>query len=187
MFKDIIKPTLVLIVISVVISALLAVTYNLTGVGELATAGLTPDQLTEFQPQALPDATSLKAAQTSLEEADILGVYVDEGGNGAAFYVVTQGYDGELKLLVGIDPSGAVAGVAAVDASHETPGLGSRVADKDFLDKFIGKAGSVTVEKDGKGDVDAIANSTISSKAVGNAVNRALEVYETVKGELSGE
>lgn len=187
MFKDIIKPTLVLIVISVVISALLAVTYNATGVGELAASGLSAEELAEFQPQALPTASSLQAVQTSLEAEDILGVYRDEGGSGAAFYVVTRGYDGEMKLLVGIDPSGAVAGVAAVDVSHETPGLGSRVGEKEFLDKFIGLSGSVTVDKTGDVDVDAIVNSTVSSQAVGNGVNRALEAYESVKGELFGE
>ena len=39
MYKTIVKPTLVLTVIAVAISALLALTYNLTGVGE-ASAGI---------------------------------------------------------------------------------------------------------------------------------------------------
>ena len=63
MYKTIVKPTLVLTVIAVAISALLALTYNLTGVGE-ASAGIAQDKLDEYAQVVLPGA--------SFKQADLL-------------------------------------------------------------------------------------------------------------------
>lgn len=51
---DLIRPTVVLVIVCVVISGLLALTYNLTGVAELSKAGYSTEQLSEFAADALP-------------------------------------------------------------------------------------------------------------------------------------
>ncbi len=182
MYKEIIKPTLVLVIICAVVAGLLAATYNLTGIGELG-GGLTPDELSEYAKQTMPTATKLVKAKISVENETLLGAYKDEGGAGVAIHITTKGYGGELKMLVGVDNAGAVTGISITE-SKETPGLGTKATDPKYLQNFVGKAGSVNVQKDGAGDVDAIGGSTISSKAVGAGVNTALEMYELVKGEL---
>ncbi|MFZ2540051.1 MAG: FMN-binding protein [Oscillospiraceae bacterium] len=182
MYKDIIKPTLVLIIICVVVAGLLAVTYNVTGIGELGN-GLSQDELSDYAPQTMPTATKLVFAKVSVENESLLGVYKDEGGAGVAIHIVTKGYGGDLKMLVGIDNAGAITGISITE-SKETPGLGTKATNPNYLSKFIGKTGSVNVQKDGAGDVDAIGSATISSKAVGAGVNTAFEMYELVKGEL---
>lgn len=182
MFKDIIKPTLVLIVICAVVSGLLAFTYNAAGIGELGN-GLSADELSEYAPQTMPNATKLTKVNVSVEDAALLGVYKDEGNAGAAFHVVTKGYGGELKLLVGIDNEGAITGVS-VTHSMETNGVGTRALTAEFLSNFVGKSESVSVQKDDTGDIDAIAGATVTSKALGAGVNTALNMYEQVKGEL---
>lgn len=185
-FKEIIKPTLVLVIISVVIGVLLAVTYNLTGIAELSSAGLSKEQLSEYLPTVLPGGTSLKYAKTSLEDPNFLGAYVDEGGNGVAILAQTQGYHEALKVFVGIGTDGKVTGVKIVD-NKETPGLGSKIENPDFADQFIGKDASLVVALDGSGDINAIAGATISSVAMGEGVKNAFAFYDQIKGELTGE
>ena len=47
-YQEIIKPTLVLMIIASIIAALLAVTYNVTGVAELANAAYSAEELTQY-------------------------------------------------------------------------------------------------------------------------------------------
>ena len=185
MFKEIIKPTLTIIVIAVVVSTLLAFTYNAAGIADLGGA-LTPAELEEYAPVVLPGSTKLVSAKTEVSSEGIDAVYRDEGGSGSAFMVTTKGYGGDLVILIGIDSEGKIAGAQTIENS-ETPGLGERAVKAEYLDKFRGKgeSGIVTVKKPGEGgDVDAIAGSTISSLAVGDAMNLALAAYQEVKGEL---
>ncbi|MCI8388536.1 MAG: FMN-binding protein, partial [Clostridiales bacterium] len=70
---------------------------------------------------------------------------------------------------------GQLAGIKIV--SHaETPGLGSRVNDNEYLSQYNGLSGKLTISK----DVDAISGSTISSKAVLAGVNSALDAYSSI-------
>ena len=60
----------------------------------------------------------------------------------------------------------------------ETPGLGAKIIEDDFLDQFEGMAlGDLTLTADG-GEVDAISGATISSEAVTDSV------YDTVKSKV---
>ena len=78
---------------------------------------------------------------------------------GAAVESTTQGFGGNLKILVGFDPEGNVLGYTLLEHA-ETPGLGAK-ADKWFQKgakgNIIGKNPSeeLKVSKDG-GKVDAI-------------------------------
>lgn len=183
MFKNIIKPTIVLCIICVVVSGLLAFTYNAAGISELGT-GLSSEQLNEFMPQVLPSGTKLSSVKVSFEDTSLLSVYKDEGGAGSAVFITADGYGGKqtLKMLVGFDSNGAVAGVAVVE-NAETPGVGSKALTSEFLSNFVGITEPITVDKNGA-DVDAIGGATISSKAVGTAVAAAIDMYNNVKGEL---
>ena len=182
MFKEIVKPTLVLVLICAVVAGLLAITYNTTGVGELGNA-LSPEELLEYVPQAIPDASVLVSTPVSIEHEALLGVYQDEGGAGIAIHITTKGYGGELKMLIGLDANGSVTGIAITE-SMETNGIGTKVTDPKYLANFVGKSVSVNVQKGGAGDIDAIANATKTSQAVGTGVNSAFEIYELVKGEI---
>ncbi|MDR0186001.1 RnfABCDGE type electron transport complex subunit G [Prevotella brunnea] len=100
---------------------------------------------------------------------------------GAAVESITQGFGGDLKVLVGFDPEGNILGYTVL-TSTETPGLGAK-ADKWFQKDgkgcVIGKNPSkkpLTVRKDG-GEIDAITASTITSRAFLSAINHAYEAY----------
>lgn len=88
------------------------------------------------------------------------------------------GFGGDLTLMVGFDAAGTIKGVSIISHS-ETPGLGARVNDVNYLSQYGGKSGSLTLVKDGGTDVDAISGATISSRAVLSAVNAATERLQT--------
>lgn len=100
---------------------------------------------------------------------------------GAAVESTTQGFGGDLKVLVGFDPQGTILGYTILSSS-ETPGLGAKAGQwfqKDGKGNIIGKSpakGDLAVSKDG-GDVDAITASTITSRAFLKAVNQAYHAY----------
>ena len=95
-----------------------------------------------------------------------------------------NGYSGRIELMVGIDENGAVRNIEVV--SHlETPGLGSKIKDQDFIEQFIGKTADdfdMRVTNDG-GEVDGISGATISSRAFCEAVQQALDAFNETKDE----
>lgn len=102
---------------------------------------------------------------------------------GAAVESTTNGFGGDLKVLIGFDPKGKILGYTLLEHT-ETPGLGAK-ADKWFQKgekgDIIGKdpAEPLTVSKDG-GKVDAITASTITSRAFLLAVNQAYSAYKVI-------
>ncbi len=101
-----------------------------------------------------------------------------------------DGYNGRIRLLVGIGFDGRVSGVR-VTGHNETPGLGDAVeAEKsDWILGFKGR--SLTdppperwaVRKDG-GDFDQFTGATITPRAVVRAVRQALAYYDAHRDTL---
>jgi len=92
------------------------------------------------------------------------GVFV-----GYAIEAAVVGYGGDIVLLVGIGPDGAVTGVDIVSHS-ETPGLGAKAGEDGFREQYIGKTDIIH-------EYDAISSATVTSDAVTGGVNMALEFY----------
>ena len=90
---------------------------------------------------------------------------------GEVFSASVPGYSGNVEMEVGIR-GGQVIGVEIVKET-ETPGLGTKVRDAEFLSQFRGKKATDPLEV--REDVDAITGATISSRAVANGVRRALD------------
>lgn len=181
MYKDVIKPTLVLIIISVIVSGLLAFTYNITGVGELGN-GIVQADLDTYVTEVLPEGSKLVLSETDVVDDALLGIYKDESQKGVAIHLITKGYGGEMKMLVGLDKEGKVTGAKVLETS-ETPGLGTKIENPDFIAKYIGKSKTVALTKDG-GEIDGITGATISSRAFTAGVNKAFEIFEQIKGDL---
>ncbi len=101
-----------------------------------------------------------------------------------------DGYSGDIRLLVGIDSNGAVAGVRIL--SHkETPGLGDKIELKksnwvlSFDDKTLVDPAPErwAVIKDG-GDFDAFTGATVTPRAVVAAVKSAMEYSQNNRRAL---
>ena len=103
---------------------------------------------------------------------------VYRGENGFAVKVAPGGFGGPIEMMVGIDNEGTVLGISIIKHA-ETPSLGAVAAAKgsageNFRSSFIGLSGEVLVSKDG-GEADTISGATITSRAVADGVNAALE------------
>ncbi|AQU82315.1 MAG: electron transport complex subunit RsxG [Halomonas sp.] len=104
-------------------------------------------------------------------------------GNGSAIIlpvVTRQGYNGEIRLLVGIDQQRRITGVR-VTQHQETPGLGDGIERQrsDWITQFNGLSLASlaqedwAVRKDG-GQFDAFTGATITPRAIVNAVHQTL-------------
>lgn len=175
--KSIVLPTVVLTVISCFIAALLAFTYHMTGIANLG-SGLSDEELEEFA-TVFTDCKRLSQVDYTSEEKDLLGVYTNEDQSQIALHIQTAGYAGKSKpieALIGFSQDGTIETVLIISC-QETPGLGTKIQNPEYLKNYQGI-------RDSANHVDTITSATISSKALRNGVNFALEIFEKVKGEV---
>lgn len=90
-----------------------------------------------------------------------------------------DGFDGNITLSVGISPEGTVNGISFTEL-NETAGMGMRCDEEEFKGQFAGRsADSYILNKAGNASADneinSVSGASISSQAVVNAVNAALD------------
>ena len=113
--------------------------------------------------EIFPDMTSYTS------EGDIYIISADGTEIGFAFLAVGKGYGGDIDILVGLEDETTLKGIAVI-AHAETPGLGDKILAPDFTDRFVGVDIADVAVPDEGGKIDAITGSTISTKAVIDAV-----------------
>ncbi len=158
--------------------------------------------LTEFDNEPLttgreiepPGGAAIGAERAMLFEAKV----GDETVGYAVALETTRAYGPLIRLLVGARPDGTVTGVYILD-HEETPGLGAKVTEghrlwrsrdqaegRPFLFQFAnrrpGEQG-FRVREDG-GDIDSITASTITSRAVAEAITVAARAVQEVSGMI---
>lgn len=111
------------------------------------------------------------------EESAVTAAY-RAGDRGYVVRVAPNGFGGAIDMMVGVDVSGAVTGVAIVSQS-ETASLGANCTREDFRAQFTGKTGTLSVSKD-SGEIEALTGATVTSRAVTEGVNTALEFVQEV-------
>ena len=116
--------------------------------------------------EIFPDMTSY------ISEDDIYIISADGTEIGFAFLAVGKGYGGNIDILVGLEDETTLKGIAVI-AHAETPGLGDKILAPDFTDRFVGVDIADVAVPDEGGKIDAITGSTISTKAVIDAVRTA--------------
>ncbi len=163
--KQILLPTLALFIICLAVTGALSVTNHYT---KDAIEKQSQKQLAETMTALLPDYSFTKQNDTTyLATKEDATVYV--------FLTKAMGYKSKVEVMTAIDNTGTVVGVAVVNCSEESPGIGQKVGtDTGFLVQFTGAKGQVN-------DYDAITGATYSSKAVKDAVNMALEQFESMQ------
>lgn len=124
------------------------------------------------------------------EIANVDGIAVSEVREGDAVLgycveIATAGFGGDIGLMIGYKADKSILGVDVV--SHtETPGLGSKSADADYLkNNYSGKSGALVADV----DVDMVSGASVSSRAVLEGVNRATAALEKAlsEGGVAGE
>lgn len=183
--EDIIKPVGVLLAICIIIPLALSVTNKVTAkkIAELE------NENSKKNMQSLVSADDFeKCSDGGIE------YYTAIKGGETAAYIFTEsakGYGGDVSVMTAVKPDGTVAGVAILDVSNETPGLGQNAAKESFYSQYAGLKKGVSLIKNGakaeNNEVDAVTGATITSTAVTRAVNAALDDFEKVKGATVGE
>lgn len=183
--EDIIKPVGVLLAICIIIPLALSVTNKVTAkkIAELE------NENSKKNMQSLVSADDFeKCSDGGIE------YYTAIKGGETAAYIFTEsakGYGGDVSVMTAVKPDGTVAGVAILDVSNETPGLGQNAAKESFYSQYAGLKKGVSLLKNGakaeNNEVDAVTGATITSTAVTRAVNTALDDFEKVKGATVGE
>ncbi|MBW2591684.1 MAG: FMN-binding protein [Deltaproteobacteria bacterium] len=113
------------------------------------------------------------------------------GGKLAGWVIKTAGpgYADKIELLIGLDSTAeTITGLFVLD-QKETPGLGDKIVTEKWRAQFIAKkTGSpLAVTKDGAkapNEIDGVTGATISSRAVSNIINTAVN---NLKGMLAAK
>ena len=164
--------TVKLLVISVVSALLLAVVNDLTK--EKIAENIKKEKEAAIQALFQGDLeTFLFEGELGEQINEITVIKKGETNVGYAAEVESLGFGGPITIMVGIKSNGDICGVRVISHS-ETAGLGSRVSESKYLDKYK-NVNTSSIE-----NVDSISGATISSKAVRDGVKLALSAYTTV-------
>lgn len=178
--KDIVVPTAILTIIAAVVTALLVLTNSIT---EGKIAEIQAQTEAEAKMAVLPDADSFE--EKSIDVDGVSQTYYEAAnGAGYVFSSANKGYGGDVVVMTGISSEGEVTGVK-ITSQNETPGLGQKALDASYTDQYlmaIPEGGFAVKKDDPSGQIDAIAGATITSRAVTNSVNDAIEIYNAITG-----
>ena len=120
------------------------------------------------------------------QDKNLVGIqkiyFAKKDGNLSAYAYETtapDGYSGDIRLLVGLDPKGEILGVRVIE-HHETPGLGDKIELRisnwilNFTHQSINEnnLSEWAVKKDG-GKFDQFSGATITPRAVVNQTKRS--------------
>jgi electron transport complex protein RnfG len=104
--------------------------------------------------------------------------------------IAPDGYNGEIKVITGIDNQGKILGTRVL-SQKETPGLGDKIDLRvsDWVLSFTGKEvteanwNSWRVRKDG-GDFDQFTGATITPRAVVKVVRNTVNYVNNTRDEI---
>lgn len=180
MSRYILRLTLTLLIIAAVVAAALAIVNRITAP---IIAQATLEKTQKAIETVLPGGYTEEITDFSDASGMISKVY--KGENGYAVEVNAAGFNGTVTLMVGVDFQCNVLGISVISHS-ETASLGAvAAANTDagiaFREQFTGQSGNILVSKDG-GTIDAITGATITSRAICDGVQAALDCVAAFGG-----
>ncbi len=197
--KSMIKNALILFAITLVAGVLLGIVYQVTKDPIAYQDKLAQDKANQsvFATAQTFDDVDLDQAATDKVSASHPGVTiesvkqaVDASGTlaGYVIQVKSKGYGDFIQYTVGITNEGNINGISIINIA-ETPGLGMN-AEKVVAPQFVDKAkNQFAVVKNGQlsdasSQIEAISGATITSRAVTEGVNAAVDYFDNalVKG-----
>jgi electron transport complex protein RnfG len=194
--REILKLSAILLIICAILAGLLAYTNQLTApiiakANEESAKAARTEVLPEAQDftQISDDTVASIAESIGLTTDDLNEIFeADANGEiiGYTFKCTVSGFGGDVVVLTGISTGGTIEGVRVLE-QDETPGLGAKSTDADWISQYTGKSISseLTVIKIGTADdseIVAITGATITSRAVTLAVNHARSAFLELQG-----
>ncbi len=174
--REIILPTVALLVIGVICSGILAFVNNVTSP---IISKINYESEVKSRKVVLPDAKTFGDAVEKDGVSYVEGKSSDGETVGYVFTTSAKGYGGTISIMTGLDADGKITGLQILSID-ETPGLGMNAKKDSWLSQFTGKSGTLSVVKgDSSSDdqIQAITSATITSNAVTEAVNQATQFF----------
>lgn len=184
--KDNLRLGFILLFITALAGLALGGAYSITK-GPIAETAAKEKQAAMIE--ILPQAGEFKEFEDKTNEKilEVNAGYKDGEIIGYALKVAPKGYAGAIEMMIGISNDGTIGGIKILSHS-ETPGLGANAPNPEFSGQFEKKSidNSLEVVKTGaskENEVQALTGATITSRAVTDGVNDAVEFYKsTLKG-----
>ena len=178
--KYILKPAITLFLTAAISITLLSVVHSLTLEPIEAQKKRTQEAALK---EVLPQASDYRPYSYSGTGGSITAVYegiINGVLTGYVLQLSPQGYSGSIDLMVGISiPDNKISGVRVLRHT-ETPGLGALAVKEEFYRQYDNKQISplrVVKTTPGAQDINAITSATITTRAITDAVNEAVEWY----------
>ena len=166
-------PVVVLVAICLVVTTALAFTNAATAPVIAAAEAAKADQAKQV---VLPSGSDFQKLEdlTGLPE-NVTEVSVAGNGAGYVVSVKTKGFGGDMSVMVGVGADGKIGGTQVI-THNETEGIGSKVVANDsaFQQQIVGLSDSAAIE--------SVSGATVSSKAMVNAVQTALDACVILGG-----
>lgn len=173
LYKDFLKPVIVLMSICIVVTGILALAFNKTEPIIKENAKKAADAA---RTEILPEADAFSEVKLDSQIGAVEEVYSADNGVGYVITAANKGYGGAVKAMIAINSEGKIEGIKVMENS-ETPGIGSRVIESENIKNFVGKDENLEGVEDIKGV-------TYTSKAMRQNVNDAFAAFaELGKGE----
>ncbi len=163
------KLAVLLMVICAVVSAVLGGVNYIT---KDKIAELTAQKTAAAYAEVLPTSGEYTEVEYTGDVATVDAVATCE--EGTIVQMTVSGAQSMVTLVVGVDNDGAVTGVSIVEHG-ETPGLGALATGAEWRAQFAGQTANMALIKKG-GSVEALTGATITSQAIVDACNAAIEV-----------
>lgn len=174
-WNKIFKPIVVLVIICIVVTGALAATDGVTApIIEEAKVAAENAARTEL----LPEAEGAFTPVENVEVENVSAIYVADNGAGTIITSSAKGYGGDVVVMTAFNPDGTIKQIKVTEQA-ETKGIGSKVVDTpSYWENYQGLDASQPLVLNE--DVDAVTSATISSTALINAVNSAIEAYNAI-------
>jgi electron transport complex protein RnfG len=179
------KPTLILAIITAVTTILLVVMERSIQTDENVISGKLRELCVDMMGEGdftLADGFFISGNEVELPK-EIRKIIIHSETQTTAFQIITSGYNRDgLNLLIVMNEDGSVRDLAVYQNS-ETPGIGNKVNERDFLENFIGRSGELRVVRGtarNDNEIAAITGATRSVRGVTDAVNIAIYAYDLV-------
>lgn len=174
-WNKIFKPIVVLVIICIVVTGALAATNGVTApIIEEAKVAAENAARTEL----LPEAEGAFTPVENVEVENVSAIYVADNGAGTIITSSAKGYGGDVVVMTAFNPDGTIKQIKVTEQA-ETKGIGSKVVDTpSYWENYQGLDASQPLVLNE--DVDTVTSATISSTALINAVNSAIEAYNAI-------
>lgn len=136
------------------------------------------EEFEEFEDGEFKEVTkqskSVKEIYKGLNDGELVGYTIQ---------TEMSGYSGPIVVMVGVDTEGVISGMKVV-SNTETPGLGANASSDEYQGQYKEKSANNDIElvKNNPTDdqVEALTGATITSKAITDSVNEAIQTYSNI-------